>query len=391
MHWRWDQGRLDYFRFDMIKRIAGVLCSLENADLRTSPDPLRDRLVANTALPFAPENYKVWRNYKRVFGACLLATDIDGHLICTEFCHRIAAPSPDDMAADFYFGSFIRRFYYPSPIFEGYMPKGAQHFPGCAILKFLLARLKSGQKPIVTIDEIIGFVVANDCTGEEPIEHYAGLLPRKYFPAKDEVRQIRELARFVSQISFLKWVQPYLYLDVDAANSAIIRDIEEISEPEKHERKPDASRELLELGRTGNLRAIPLIPVPADNDDLLFSEGKPKRVAHLRYERSARLRDLYFSSGKSPFLCDMCALDATKRYPWTTNLLEVHHLLPLASPLRIENRSTSLSELVGICPNCHKAAHLFYKRWLDDHKQDDFNSHQEARAVYAAAKDSIRN
>ena len=382
---------MDYFRYDMIKRIAGVLCSLENADLRTNPDPLRSRLVASTDLPFAPQNYKVWRNYKRVFGACLLATDIDGHLICTEFCHRIAAPSPDDMAADFYFGSFIRRFYYPAPIFEGYAHNGPQHFPGCAILKFLLARLKNGQKPTVTVDEIIGFIVANNRTGEETVESYTGLKAQKYIPANEEIRQVRELVRFVSQISFLKWVEPHLYLDVDATNSTSIRDIEKIAEPEKHERNPDASRELLAIGRTGGFGLIPLIPVPADNDDLLFSEGKPKRVTHLRYERSARLRDLYFKAGKPPFLCDMCRLDATKRYPWTANLLEVHHLLPLASPLRIEKRSTSLSELVGICPNCHKATHLFYQRWLDGKKQDDFVSYQEARAVYAAAKDSIQN
>jgi hypothetical protein len=91
MQWRWDQGRLDYFRFDMIKRIAGALCSMENADLRAQPDPLRSHLVSTTNLPFAPEHYKVWRNYKRVFGCCLLATDIDGRMICTELCHRIAA------------------------------------------------------------------------------------------------------------------------------------------------------------------------------------------------------------------------------------------------------------------------------------------------------------
>jgi hypothetical protein len=90
MHWRWDQGRLDYFRFDMIKRIAGVLCSLENIELAAHPDPLRANLVSNTGLPFAPEHYKVWRNYKRVFGCCLLAADIDGRMICTELCHRIA-------------------------------------------------------------------------------------------------------------------------------------------------------------------------------------------------------------------------------------------------------------------------------------------------------------
>ena len=391
MHWRWDQGRLDYFRFDMIKRIAGVLCSLENIELGAHTDPLRANLVANTSLPFAPEHYKVWRNYKRVFGCCLLAADIDGRMICTELCHRIAAPSPNDMAADVYFTNFIKRFYFPSPMFDGYVNKGAQHFPVCAILKLLLARLRSGQKPIITIEEIISFVVANNCTGEEPVEFYAALTPKAYSPAQDEVRQIRELVRFVSQISILKWVQPHLYLDVDSANPAALQFVEKLAQPEKHERKTNKERELLELGKTGDLRVIPLIPAPSGDADLVFSEGKPKRVTHLRYERSSKLRDFFFAAKQTPFLCDMCSLDVTQRYPWTTNLLEVHHLLPLASPLRIEERRTSLSELVGICPNCHKATHLYYKRWLDDRNQDDFNNYQEAREVYTLAKDSIHN
>ena len=391
MHWRWDQGRLDYFRFDMIKRIAGVLCSLENVELGAHPDPLRSNLVSNTGLLFDPEHYKVWRNYKRVFGCCLLAADIDGRMICTELCHRIAAESPNEMPADVYLGNFISRFYYPSPIFEGYTNRGTQYFPVCAILKLLLARLRSGQQPIVTVEEIVQLIVANNCTGEEPIEHYAALTPQPYAPAKDEIRQIRELVRFVSQISILKWVQPHLYLDVDAGNPAALRYVETLAQPEKRERKPDSARELLELGRTGDLRIVPLIPEPAGDADLVFSEGKPKRVTHLRYERSAKLRDFFFAARQSPFLCDMCSFDVTLRYPWTTNLLEVHHLLPLASPLRIEERRTSLSELVGICPNCHKATHLYYKRWLDDNEQDDFDSYAEAREVYTLAKNSIHN
>lgn len=184
MQWRWDQGRLDYFRFDMIKRIASTLCSLENVKLRVRIDPLRSNLVSSTNLSFAPGYYKVWRNYKRVFGCCLLAADIDGQMICTEICHRIAAPSPDDMPADVYFGNFIKRFYFPSPIFEGYANRGAQHFPVCAILKLLLARLRTGQQPVVTIDEIVSFLVANNCTGEESVEFYAGLTRGHIHPRK---------------------------------------------------------------------------------------------------------------------------------------------------------------------------------------------------------------
>jgi hypothetical protein len=390
MKWRWDQGRMSYFRFDTIKRIAGGLCSLENTNLRASPDPLRGQMVSRTSLPFAaPETHSVWRNYKRVFGCCLLATEIDGRLISTEICHRIAADSPDEMAADVFFVYFAKRFFYPSPVFEGYASRGAQYFPVCAILKLLLARLRGGRQAVVSINEIIQILVANQCTGEETVEHYARLIPQQYTPTPDEVRQVRELVRFISQMSVLKWVQPNLYLDVDAGNTAALRFVEKLAQPEKHERKPDAARELLELGKTGDLRIVPLLPAPAGEADLVFSEGKPKRVTHLRYERSSKLREFYLASKQPPFLCDMCFLDVTERYPWTINLLEVHHLLPLASPLRVEERRTSLSELVGVCPNCHKATHLYYKSWLDDHNQDDFASYGEAREVYRLAKTSI--
>lgn len=389
MHWRWDQGRLDYFRFDMIKCIAGVLCSLENVSLKLTPDPLRSALISNTGLPFAPDHYRVWRNYARVFGCCLLATEVGDKLICSELCHRIAAPSPDDMDPEIYFGNFIRKFYYPSPVFLGYTASSKQHFPVCAVLKLLLARLRSGQPAVVTVDDIVRLILANFCTGREKIEHYVGLKPKAFTPAEGETRQIRELIRFISQISILKWSQPYLFLDIDPSNSEALQYVERLSQPFINERKTDPALELLELGSFRDSGVLPIIPSPGGDEDLFFSEGKPKRVTHLRYERSSRLRDLFFASRQPPFFCDMCALNVSRQYPWTSNLLEVHHLLPLSSPLKIEKLRTSLSELVGVCPSCHKATHHFYRKWLNDNEQDDFTSYNEAISVFDLAKRSV--
>ena len=392
MRWHWDQGHSPYLRFDTIKRIAAGLCSLENIDLSVKGDPLRSRMEQVVQLDFAaPETHKVWRQYKRAFGCALLASEIDGRMICTELCHQIAAPSPDDLSADAYFAHFFRKFYFPTPALTkiNYTSRGPQHFPVCAILKLLLARLRRGLPPVVTIDEIIHLIIANDCTGDEPVEHYAKLMPKQYSPSEPECRQIREFVIFLSQASILKWEKPCLYLDVDASNLDAIRYVEALARPEKRVRKPVAALELLELGKTGNLPVTPLLPSPVGEVDLAFSEGKPKRVTHLRYERSAKLRDLFFASKRAPFLCDMCSMNVTQCYPWTTNLLEVHHLLPLASPLQCEDRRTSISQLVGICPNCHKATHLYYKIWLDDHRQDDFASYDQAREIYNLAKKKI--
>lgn len=43
--WRWDQGRLSYFNFDNLRRIASVLVQLEGVELNLRDlDPLRTPL-----------------------------------------------------------------------------------------------------------------------------------------------------------------------------------------------------------------------------------------------------------------------------------------------------------------------------------------------------------
>jgi hypothetical protein len=368
--------------------MAKVLASLENIDLRQKIDPLRRRLEDATGLPFAPSGYTVWRNYKRVFSCCLLASEINNRLICTELCHQLNGTKGSEIEADEYFSEFIKRFYFPSPIFQGYSTRGEQVFPICAVLKFLLARGLKGDSAEISIDEIKSYILGNNCTGKENISFYSSLRPQVYKDENDEIRQVRELIRFSSQISFLKWNQPKLFLDIDFSNKEIVDFLKQSAEPEVKIRKSNAADELLQLGQSGKLGVIPIIPTPSTDADVYFSEGSAKRVTHLRYERSSKLRQFFFESKSKPHLCDICTLNATERYPWTVNILEVHHLLPLSSPIRIETKKTSLSELVGICPNCHKATHYYYRKWLNAKKQEDFASYEEAKFVYEEAKTS---
>lgn len=95
--WRWDQGRLSYFQFDEIKLIAAALLPLEGKTLpsATEFDILRESLAQSSALPFAPARYTVWRNYGRVFGCQLLATEINRNLHCTDLCKLMATDSID--------------------------------------------------------------------------------------------------------------------------------------------------------------------------------------------------------------------------------------------------------------------------------------------------------
>jgi hypothetical protein len=63
--WRWDQGRLLYFQFDVLKSIASVLVGFDGMDIRQCEPLFRQSLTNSTGMPFAPEHYTVLRNYKR--------------------------------------------------------------------------------------------------------------------------------------------------------------------------------------------------------------------------------------------------------------------------------------------------------------------------------------
>jgi hypothetical protein len=113
----------------------------------------------------------------------------------------------------------------------------------------------------------------------------------KYSPTTTETRQLREFVIFVSQLSFLKWNSPKMYLDVDPEDTRALEAVENFADPILQRREPNPGRELLALGSGGGLGVVPLIPIPSVDGDLTFSEGSSKRVTHLRYERSRKLRE----------------------------------------------------------------------------------------------------
>jgi hypothetical protein len=298
IHWRWDQGRLDYFRFDEIRRIAVALRSLDNVRLDLGPDPLREPLMHAAELPFSPRNYRVWRNYKRVFGCCFLATSVSGRLICTDLCHQLAESGPNTLSVDEYFAHLIRHLSFPSPVFENYQPSGKRVFPLCAVLKLLLARLSQGHEPRASLTEIVEYVVANQCTGEESLSHYASLLPASHRFAGDEERQIRELLTFASQVSILKWERPFLVLDIDSSRLAF-NAVLDLSQPSKLKRKTLPHDELLSISRRQGSQIVTLERPQRDESDVFVMEGGKKRSTHVRIERSGRLRALIFSKMKA--------------------------------------------------------------------------------------------
>ena len=386
--WRWDQGRLAYFSFDVLKKICKVLVDLEGINIGSVGDPiLREALTSETGLPFSPATYTVWRNYARVFACSLVATQLDGNLVATDIGRKLSGIDSDEIDVDEYLSFWIPRFYLPSPAFKDYTSSNHSIFPLCAILKYLLANFLEYGEAEIDLTELFSLIVGNGCNGTEPLEYYRTLMPTNRSATGDERRQVREMLIFSSQMSCLKWYSGSLKFDMDFQS---IDNLRNILEPIQNNRNTTRQQEIISLGTIGNETTTPLVfNTRKTPEDIIFTEGRRVRTTHLRTERSPQLRQLFFCRNSRP-ICDMCNCDTHDRYPWTDRLLEVHHLLPLSSAITITGQGTSLEDVVGLCPNCHRSVHIYYKQWLESNCVNDFFSREEAREVYQLAKDAIQ-
>jgi len=388
--WHWDQGRLSHFQFENLKAIAHCLTKLEGIVINQKDiDPLRAELENYTGLPFAPKSYRVWRNYKRVFECSFLATTINSQLYVTDFCKKVAASGTKKIDVDEFLSLFIPRFRFPFAAFTDYKKSDNLVYPFCAALKYLISNFQLGKQTNISLEDIFSLIIGNNCTGLEPIEHYTNLKKTNYKPDGDETRQVREMMIFISQLSILKWHTGALFLDISAKDFEDYNGFQHLTNPLYKEPKQIREEEYLSMTSLTGQIVYPFKlqsrEIPTDD---IFIEGKRTRVTHIKIERSPLLRRLFFDKYPET-VCDMCVCDTTQRYPWTDNLLEVHHILPLSSTLSITGEGTSLNDVVGLCPNCHKSVHTYYKNWLNKYKVDDFRSRIEAKEIYHQAKTSI--
>ena len=105
--WRWDQGRLLYFQFDVLKAIAKTLVKFENTDISHCEELFRKTLVSETGMPFLPEHYTIKRNYSRVFQCSFLARFMGNNLIVTDICRDLASSDGSIKSADDYLFNYI--------------------------------------------------------------------------------------------------------------------------------------------------------------------------------------------------------------------------------------------------------------------------------------------
>ena len=145
---------------------------------------------------------------------------------------------------------------------------------------------------------------------------------------------------------------------------------------------------MAEPGSDSSFRKLDTDLNDRDVGPLFFREGGRTFRTHGKIERSPLVRKRFFQTHPNA-VCDACRLDVRRRYPWTDNILELHHLLPLSSTILIEGTTTSLDDMVALCPNCHKSIHIYYRQKLRDWGVEDFGSKQMAADVYRLAKGEI--
>lgn len=382
MRWRWDQGRLDYFQFDNIVRMARVLSTMDGVMLNSHEDVLRMPLMQGTGLPFAPSHYKVWRNYARVFACSMLATQVNHRLVVTDLCRKLAE-DPAVLTSDQYFNFVFSHFTLPYPAFDGYNPHVSTSFPFVAIVKFAFARGGNG----VSLEDVFSYVVGNGCTGLEDLSFYLTLHPTDRRPVGDEKRQVREMLVFMGQVSYLKWFDGRLFSDSENVHP-IFR---AITPAVRTERRSTGIEEFLSQTSTGSVvdRAR-LDVVLAEREEPKFSVVEGRRVfgTHGKLERSPLVRKMFFRLHPD-LICDACGVDTHQMYPWTDNILELHHVLPLSATINVNGTTTSLDDMVPLCPSCHKSIHVFYRIKLDEWGVEDFGSKKMAKDVYQMAKGEI--
>ena len=256
-------------------------------------------------------------------------------------------------------------------------------------MKFLIAGFRYDLRKSISLDDVFSYIIANNCTGLESLEFYANLKKGSYFPAGDESRQVREMLIFMSQLSILKWYNGLLFLDVSTKDYEDYNEFLNLITPNYKDPKIIRDEEYMSMTSLSFAIIHPIKlqsrELPTDN---LFIEGKRNRVTHIKIERSPLLRKLFFEKFPET-VCNMCVNDMKVRYPWTENILEVHHILPLSSALVVTSEGTSFNDVVGLCPNCHKSVHSYYKRWLNKYNVDDFKSRDEAKEIYHEVKSKI--
>ena len=381
--WSWDQGRLDYFQFDALRKVAKLavasdLKALSGSDMRTA-----------VGLPFLPNSasYPPWRNYSRIWKLALLVADGGTASRPTAIAHLLA--SDGLVTADEYFHFLAAATTAPSPALAEWDHAIEARYPLLFSLKYLLARSAIGE-PETSLADVVSAYVQSGFSGDEDQAAFLAAIRMPYRPVAD-VRQAIESIRVLAQISYLNCALQTVNVSLTPSDAM---DVFEQLGPVGGARLRDGGDEIIRVAALypSAVAAFELeysSTVVSDTTEAGFVEGTRVERTHLRIERNSNLRTAYFNTFNT-VTCDFCGLDTAAVYPWVDRTLDIHHVLPLCSGARAGKRGTVLDDLVATCPTCHRAVHNYYSRWLKGAGRADFADGAEARAVYEEAKEQHR-
>jgi predicted HNH restriction endonuclease len=106
-------------------------------------------------------------------------------------------------------------------------------------------------------------------------------------------------------------------------------------------------------------------------DQIVVEEGTRTPVSRIVRKRSSILRKMaiaHYADESGSIACHGCGLAAERIYgPTARGLIEIHHSRPLftrrGTSLRASLRE-ALSQVVPLCPNCHRMVHFDPKRCM---------------------------
>ena len=389
--WDWEQGRMSYFQYDELRTVARFVV---NYDFKNTPSAA---VRAETGLAFLPNHYTPWRNYARAYKLCLLVSLTDTVAVPTDVANVLATDGA--ITCDEYLHFLAEATTYPSPALNNWNHTSEMRRPLAFSLKYILAKVAQRIGNVINISEVIGAYVASGFDGTESVQQFVNLMNRQEdykntvrpFHRRSQYRQARESLKFLCQISYLHIYKNDIFVTLDPRDAAVI--FEDI-EPIEGNPLADGDAEIRRVARffrDGSTHDFFDYPHTVISDASLsgFIEGSRVQKSHTVIERNSRLRNLFFRTFATT-TCEACEIDTHVKYPWTERVLDVHHLLPLASGTRVDSKAgTILEDLRALCPTCHRSVHRYYDMHLRERGRADFVDKEDAFQVYNEARASI--
>ena len=201
--WNWEQGRLEYFQFDELRKVArfGAAHDLRKAN--------RQELEAVVGLPFLPADnaYRPWRNYGRLFQIAMIATPRGPHGSRLTALGELLAKD-GAVTTDEYLHFVAQATTHPSPALSGWNHTARLRYPLLFALRFILARAVQHQ-PVTDIAGIVDGYVRSGFVGDEGQSEFLQII--NAHPQSQQrpgsMRQPSESIKVLAQLSYLTATQ----------------------------------------------------------------------------------------------------------------------------------------------------------------------------------------